>query len=93
MAKKEKKEIKAEIHLKQVDDVGFSLKTSGTAKDIGEAILSLQAWFITEHIDQKQHSDYLIYILESLNRKTKKDTIKSIEFDLKELLKQLGGKE
>jgi hypothetical protein len=74
MAKKEKK-VKAEIHLKQVDDVGFSLKTSGTTKDIGEAILSLQAWFITEHIDPKQHSDYLLYVLESLNRKNKKEAI------------------
>lgn len=92
MARKSKTP-KAEIHLKQVDDIGFSLKTSGTAKDLGEAIMSLQAWFISEYIDPKQHAEYLVYIIESLNRKTKKDTIKSFEIDIKNLLKQMGGKE
>lgn len=91
MSKKEKK-LQAEIHLKQVNDLGFSLKTSGTPKDIGEAIMSLQAWFITEYIEPKLQSDYLIYIIESLNRKIKKDTIKSLEVNLEELLNQLGGK-
>ena len=92
MAKKEEK-LQAEIHLKQIDGTGFSLKTSGTAKDLGEAIISLQAWFISEYIDPKQRAEYLIYIIEALNRKAKENTIKSIEIDIENLLKQMGGKE
>lgn len=87
-----KRKLQVEIHLKQMDEIGYTIKTAGTPKDLGDAIMSLQAWFIAEYIDPKQRVEYLIHIMESLNRKTQKNTIKSFEIDMESLLKQMGGK-
>lgn len=88
---KKEKEV-TEIHLKQHDGLGFSLRTIGTPQTIGDAIMSLYAWYITEHIRPEKQHEYLLHTLESLTRKIEKDTIKTIEVDLEGLLEQLGGK-
>lgn len=96
-----KKEKLIKIHLEQKSDIGYTLETAGSVEDLGEAILSLQAWFISEFIEPEKHSEFLIYMLESIKRKLKTDSIRSIdttsreEFDkiIDEVMERLGGKQ
>ena len=93
MSKDKNRKNYAEIYLKQANDIGFSIKTSGSVEQIGNAILTLHAWFISEYIDKEKVADYLLYCMNSLKRKSNKETIQCVEVDLDELMKQMGGKD
>ena len=46
-----------EIHLTQYHNQGYALETSGAPEDLGEAVLSLLAWFIKEFIIPKCNTE------------------------------------
>ena len=84
-----------EIHLTQYKDQGYALETSGTPEDLGEAVLSLLAWFIKEFIIPEKQSDFILCTIDSIKRKLDTASIKSVEVhkdtlekDIEKILKE-----
>lgn len=86
-----------EIHLTQYKK-GYTLETTGTPEELGDAVLSLLAWFIKEFIIPEKQDAFILKTIESVKRKLDTDSIQSVEVEkenleanIEKILKDLGG--